>query len=139
LLTAFVEETHEIDKPLVNEALKELSFEEPDLPSPAFEHEETVSPTVQGAPPLDDRLARIEKKYAKLNADRSEKEAILERLSSQGSILEYLINQQQNQFGQLDDQLKKISAQIDRLRQTLLVDGKRGKDKETPGVKIRKL
>jgi len=139
LLSAFVEETHEIDTQLMNDTLKELSFEEPDLPSPAFEHEETVSPIVQGAPPLDDRLARIEKKYAKLNADRSEKEAILERLSSQGSILEYLINQQQNQFGQLDDQLKKISAQIDRLRQTLLVDGKRGKDKETPGGKIRKL
>ena len=139
LLSAFVEETHEIDKPLVDEALKELSFEEPDLPSPTFEHEETVSQAVQGSPPLDDRLARIEKKYAKLNADRSEKEAILERLSSQGSILEYLINQQQNQFGQLDDQLKKISAQIDRLRQTLLVDGKRGGDKETPGVKVRKI
>jgi len=108
LLSAFVEETHEIDTQLMNDTLKELSFEEPDLPSPAFEHEETVSPIVQGAPPLDDRLARIEKKYAKLNADRSEKEAILERLSSQGSILEYLINQQQNQFGQLDDQLKKM-------------------------------
>ena len=139
LLSAFVEETHEIDTQLMNDTLKELSFEEPDLPSPAFEHEETVSPIVQGAPPLDDRLSRIEKKYAKLNADRSEKEAILERLSSQGSILEYLINQQQNQFGQLDDQLKKISAQIDRLRQTLLVDGKRGKDKETPGVKVRNI
>ena len=139
LLSAFVEETYEIDKPLVDEALKELSFEEPDLQSPGFERKEAVSQAVQGSPPLDDRLARIEKKYAKLSADRSEKEAILERLSSQGSILEYLINQQQNQFGQLDDQLKKISAQIDRLRQTLLVDGKRREHKETPGVKVRKI
>lgn len=125
LLSAFVEETHEIDMDLVNDAVNELAFDEPGLRPTSFEAQKRMAQTVQDTTSLDDRLARIEENYAKLNANRSEKEAILERLSSQGSILEYLINQQQNQFGQFDDQLKKISAQIDRLRQALLVDGKR--------------
>jgi general secretion pathway protein A len=125
LLSAFVEETREIDMDLVNDAVNELSFEESGVQPPSFDKQKSVLQPAPGSTHLDDRLSRIEENYAKLNANRSEKEAILERLSSQGSILEYLINQQQNEFGQFDDQLKKISAQIDRLRQTLLVDGKR--------------
>lgn len=130
LLSAFVEETREIDLELVRDAVNELSFEESRMQQVSFDADRTVPPRVQSTPSLDDRLARIEENYAKLNASRSEKEAILERLSSQGSILEYLINQQQNQFGQFEDQLKKISAQIDRLRQAVLVDGKRSGQQE---------
>lgn len=130
LLSAFVEETREIDLELVKDAVNELSFEETRMQQVSFEAEHTVPPRVSSTPSLDDRLARIEENYAKLNASRSEKEAILERLSSQGSILEYLINQQQSQFGQFEEQLKKISAQIDRLRQAVLVDGKRSERQE---------
>ena len=125
LLSAFVEESREIDMTLVDDAVNELSFEESRLQSSDGQHEQTVPTRVQSSSSLDDRLAKIEENYAKLNADRSEKEAILERLSSQGSILEYLINQQQSQFGRFDDQLKKLSAQIDRLRQAVLVDNKK--------------
>jgi len=130
LLSAFVEETREIDMELVNDALTELSFDE-SVSSPSGFSASTSNQQSMPSSNLDDRLARIEENYAKLNANRSEKEAILERLSSQGSILEYLINQQQNQFGQFDGQLKKISAQIDRLRQTILVDGKRSSIEES--------
>ena len=125
LLSAFVEETREIDNELVSDAINELSFEETRLQQPETEAEKTPVPRIYTGGSLDDRLARIEENYAKLNASRSEKEAIIERLSSQGSILEYLINQQQNQFGQFEEQLRKISAQIDRLRQAVLVEGKR--------------
>jgi hypothetical protein len=125
LLSAFVEETHQIDMDLVNDAVHELAFDGPEAQSRSFDKQTSVVASAHGTTSLDDRLARIEENYAKLNANRSEKEAILERLSSQGSILEYLINQQNNQFGRFDDQLKKISAQIDRLRQALLVDSKR--------------
>ena len=131
LLSAFVEETREIDIALVNDAVNELSFEESRLQSPDLSPERTVPARVQSSSTLDDRLARIEENYAKLNADRSEKEAIMERLSSQGSILEYLINQQQNQFGRFDDQLRKLSAQIDRLRQAVLVDAKKSDHQES--------
>jgi putative secretion ATPase (PEP-CTERM system associated) len=131
LLSAFVEETKEVDIELVKDAVNELSFEEMQIPlavanSPSSKNLKTSIPAS-----LDDRLAQIEENYAKLNASRSEKEAILERLTSQGSILEYLINQQQNQFSQFEDQLKKISSQIDRLRQMVLVDGKRSEHQET--------
>jgi len=139
LLSAFVEETREIDMALADDAINELSFEESGQQTHSFETQRGVPLPVQNTTTLDDRLARIEENYAKLNANRSEKEAILERLSSQGSILEYLINQQQNQFGQFDDQLKKISAQIDRLRQTVLVDEKRSEHQESLGLKSRKV
>ena len=131
LLSAFVEETKDIDIELVKDAVNELSFDEAgDQPVSAdFErmavHKERVPST------MDERLAQIEENYAKLNASRSEKEAMLERLSSQGSILEYLINQQQSQFSQFEEQLKKISAQIDRLRQMILVDGKPSSHQDT--------
>lgn len=132
LLSAFVEETRTIDMDMVNDAVNELSFED--------EHQingeerratataESVSPArriITGSS-LDDRVARIEEKYSKLSSSRAENESIIERLSSQGSILEYLINQQQKQFGQIEDQLKRISAQIERLRQVLVSDNRRG-------------
>ena len=139
LLSAFVEETREIDMALVNDAVSELSFEEVGVPSPGLPLESGNSRGINSGN-LDDRIARIEENYTKLNADRSEKEAILDRLSSQGSILEYLINQQQNQFGHFNDQLKKISSQLDRLRQTLLVDEKRlAEHQATVGIKPRKI
>ncbi len=130
LLSAFVEETKDIDIELVKDAVNELSFEESRMQDMELGFDQTVPPRVSSALTLDDRLARIEENYAKLNASRSEKEAILERLSSQGSILEYLINQQQSQFGQFEDQLKKISAQIDRLRQAILVEKKNTEHQE---------
>ena len=131
LLSAFVEETREIDMTLVNDAVNELSFEEARLQTPEelaahMSHQSHPGNGSRnaGGSTLDDRLARIEENYAKLSSGQAEREAVLERLSSQGSILEYLINQQQNQFGQFEDQLKKISAQVERLRQALLGDGK---------------
>lgn len=130
LLSAFVEETKEIDIELVKDAVNELSFEETQLTANMSNERIHSSSSRPVAGTMEDRLAQIEENYAKLNAQRSEKEAILERLSSQGSILEYLINQQQNQFNQFEDQLKKISSQIDRLRQMLLVDGKRAEYQE---------
>ncbi len=130
LLSAFVEETREIDVELVKDAVTELSFEELQPSALSVGSEFNGGPRNQTAVTMDDRLALIEENYAKLNASRSEKEAILERLSSQGSILEYLINQQQNQFSHFEDQLKKISAQIDRLRQMILVEGKRPEHQE---------
>ncbi|SEA44610.1 putative secretion ATPase, PEP-CTERM locus subfamily [Desulfuromusa kysingii] len=133
LLSAFVEETKVIDMDLVQDALTELSFDEPVMQGSGFDASSGPHDPVD----LNSRLARIEDNYAKLNANRSEKEAILERLSSQGSILEYLINQQQTQFGQFDDHLKKISAQIDRLRQSLLVDGKRSSIEESMGLRSK--
>ena len=128
LLSAFVEETKQISVQLVEESIKELSFDAPELAA------ESVASASEGAPPqessailaiIDERLSKIEENYSKVIASRTEKEAILERLSSQGSILEYLINQQQNQFSQFEEQLKKISAQIDRLRHAVLVNGGR--------------
>lgn len=133
LLSAFVEESKEIDLELVKDAVSELSFDEPQIQDVGYVGEQTVPPRVSNTPTMDDRLARIEENYAKLNASRSEKEAILERLSSQGSILEYLINQQQSQFGRFEDQLKKISAQIDRLRQAVLIDNKQ-EERQAPIV-----
>lgn len=131
LLSAFVEETRDIDIELVKDAVNELSFEEVQVPVNTADSDRVSSPSGMVSASLDDRLALIEENYAKLNASRSEKEAILERLSSQGSILEYLINQQQGQFNQFEEQLKKISSQIDRLRQMILVDGKRSEHQET--------
>ena len=124
LLSAFVEETHEISDQLTQDAIKELSFESAGQPASVSSSSATVPPRLEQNPSLDDRLARIEESYARINASRSENEAILERLTSQGSIIEYLINQQQNQFSHLDEQLKKLSAQIDRLRQAILVDSR---------------
>jgi putative secretion ATPase (PEP-CTERM system associated) len=132
MLSAFVEETRDIDMDMVHDAINELSFEE-ELPESAEERAATASAErvpqarriITGSS-LDDRVSRIEENYAKLSSARSQNEAIIERLSSQGSILEYLINQQQKQFGQIEEQLKRISAQVERLRQAVLTDNRRG-------------
>ncbi|MCK4622662.1 MAG: XrtA-associated ATPase [Desulfuromonadales bacterium] len=137
LLSAFVEETRHIDIELVKDAVNELSFEDAPLPASSVEMERVIGHRERMPSPVEDRLAQIEENYAKLNASRSEKEAILERLSSQGSILEYLINQQQGQFGRFEEQLKKISSQIDRLRQMILVEGKRTGHQETLMLETR--
>lgn len=122
LLSAFVEESYEINLQMVQDAISELSFEQhavqEDQSSPRF-----------AADSHDLRLTQIENRYEQLNRGREEREAILDRLKSQGSILEYLINQQQGQFGRIDDRLKTLSAQIDRLRQAILV-----KDKGFDGI-----
>ncbi len=109
MLSAFVEETHEISLDLIEDAISELSFETPVSQS---------LPSSQN----DDYFSNIEKNIAKLTASRSEQEAILDRLSSQGTILEYLINQQQSQYTKIEEQLKKNSTQIERLRIAVLKD-----------------
>jgi putative secretion ATPase (PEP-CTERM system associated) len=123
LLSCFVEESKQIGIDLVKEAIEELSFETADS-SYESNNRGAASPVVGEAGglfvALNERLMKIEDNYSKVVADRTGKEAILERLSSQGSILEYLINQQQSQFSQFEDRLKKISVQIDRLRQAIL-------------------
>ncbi len=119
LLSAFVEETRDITLELVDDAINELSFGSPS----AIVHPTLQSGTFVGN---DERLARIEENFAKLSANRAEQEAILERLSSQGSILEYLINQQHSQFAKIEEQLKKTSAQIERLRAAVLKEGGKG-------------
>ncbi len=131
MLSAFVEETRDIDMDMVHDAINELSFEE-EYRAGAEERGETapadnISPArriITGSS-LDDRVSRIEENYAKLSSARSQNEAIIERLSSQGSILEYLINQQHKQFGEIEEQMKKISAQVERLRQAVLTDNRR--------------
>lgn len=131
LLSAFVDETREITLDLVADAIQELSFEQADS---------SVADTVTGAQSanLNQRLETIEEKYLLLTADRKERETVLERLSSQGSILEYLINQQQGQFQKIEERLKSLSAQIDRLRQALLVQGQRAGFQEALLVEPRK-
>lgn len=124
LLSAFVEESHEINLQMVQDAISELSFEQHAV-------QENQSPSHLEADSFNLRLAQIENRYEQINRGREEQEAIMDRLTSQGSILEYLINQQQNQFGRFDGQLKTISAQIDRLRQLLLVDSKRSSIEES--------
>ncbi|SRR6056297_737630 len=132
MLSAFVEETRDIDMDMVHDAINELSFEEESRESA---EERGAAASVERIPQarriitgssLDDRVSRIEENYAKLSSARSQNEAIIERLSSQGSILEYLINQQHKQFGEIEEQMKKISAQVERLRQAVLVDNRRG-------------
>ncbi len=137
LLSAFVEETRHIDIELVKDAVNELSFEDAPLLASSVETERVIGHRERVPSPVEERLAQIEENYAKLNASRSEKEAILERLSSQGSILEYLINQQQGQFGRFEEQLNKISSQIDRLRLMILVEGQRTGHQETLMLETR--
>ena len=119
MLSAFVEETHDISVDLIDDAIKELSFD---------------SPSSQGSltDKKEDHVSDIEKSVAKILASRAEQEAILDRLSSQGTILEYLINQQQSQYAKIEEQLKKNSAQIERLRTAILNENSSGDKKFIP-------
>lgn len=139
MLSAFVDETRQISMDLVNDAVNELSFEEehPGTTNPDV-HQTVSQQRIPGSSSLDERVARIEEHYAKLSAARMESEAVLERLSSQGSILEYLINQQQKQFGQIEEYLKRISANIDRLRQVVLSDNKRSPQQDVIKLETRR-
>ncbi len=116
MLSAFVEETHDISVDLIDDAIKELSFNSP-------------SPESQLPGKNEPQVSDIEKNIAKILASRAEQEAILDRLSSQGTILEYLINQQQSHYAKIEEQLKKNSAQIERLR-TAILDGNNNEDKK---------
>ncbi|MFO7766136.1 MAG: XrtA-associated ATPase [Pelovirga sp.] len=138
MLSAFVEETRSIDMDMVSDAINELSFEDEGAVGRG-ESWQDLSPArrITSGSSLDDRVSRIEEHYAKLNAARTETDAIIERLSSQGSILEYLINQQQKQYNQIEEHLKKMSAQIDRLRQVVLTEGRRGSQQDV--VKLEPL
>ncbi len=121
LLSAFVEDTREISKALVEEAVRELSFKD-EATTTRQETPEETGEAVRSR--LDERLSRIEKRFARLSHHRAEMEGLLERVSSQGSIIEYLINQQQKQFAQFEEQLKGMTTQLERLRQQLAADGR---------------
>ncbi|MCF6177923.1 MAG: XrtA-associated ATPase [Geopsychrobacter sp.] len=118
LVSAFAEETKLIERDLVCDAIEELSirpadsqgFSEDDL-----SRQETVVPTTALPEDLNQRLNEIEANYALLNAARIEREGVLERLSGQGSILQYLINQQQKQFKRIEENLAELANKIDRI------------------------
>ncbi|PLX88173.1 MAG: ATPase [Desulfuromonas sp.] len=114
LLAAFVEETREIALSLVRESIDELALENPEeSPVPGF-----VEALEQGS--IGARLDQIEENYLRLSAASAERESVLDRLSSQGRILEYMINQQQHQFSKFDDDIKRVSDKLELLRQLLL-------------------
>lgn len=102
MLSAFVEETHQISLELMMDAVEELSFDEPDSDAMS-----------------DNHVDQIEQNYGKLNASRFENESIMERLSSQANILQYLVNTQQKHAHDFDERLKNICAQINYLRRFL--------------------
>ncbi len=128
MLSAFVEETHEISNDLIDDAVSELSFGKGQATGRKITSETRDSQPLPAN--IDERLSRIEDNYARLSANRAEQEAILERLSSQGSILEYLINQQQSQFTKIEEQLKKNSAQVERLRAAVLGESTKSEQRE---------
>lgn len=110
LLSAFVEETRQISLELVMDAVDELSFEEP--------HSDAISEknASLGLQKTEKRAHQIEQNYSKLNASRCETESIMERLSSQGNILQYLINTQQKKFYEFNERLNDHSVQINYLQ-----------------------
>lgn len=120
LLAAFVEETKEITSHLVEEASEELSLLESIGPQVELE---SVSDKMS---PLKNRIDVIEAQFTQLNLAKAERESMLERLSSQGSILEYLIGQQQKQFNQFEESLKEITRQLDKLRDMLVSQSEQG-------------
>lgn len=124
LLSAFVEETRSISIELAEEAIKELSFKNEGADAPQAASGET---SVKEKSLLDERLDRIEKRFAQLNRNRAEMEGLLERVSSQGSIIEYLINQQQKQFVQFEDQLKGVADQLEHIREQLSSNGRQAR------------
>ena len=138
LLSAFVEESKSIDAELVREAIEELSFDRPETthkqadvssaPAPQQQvviAEEPEQKRHQHRSRRDERLGKIEKGFEQLIENRADHDFVLERLTSQGSILEYLINQQQNQFNQFEGQLQEIAGQIERLRQEMQAEKER--------------
>lgn len=118
LLAAFVEETRTVSMDMVRESISDLSMNDISTPTP-LPVDSNGMENSERTETMDQRIARIEENYLKLNMARAEREAMLERLSSQSSILEYLINQQQKQFTQFEDNLKRISGQLERLRQLI--------------------
>lgn len=116
LLSAFVEDTHQLSLELVVDAVEELSFEESAQPKANDE----LTPLTQQTE--GDRRVQIEQNYGKLNISRTEKESIIERLSSQGSILSYLLNQQQKQFAHFEEKLEDIYTQLGSIQESIRDD-----------------
>jgi len=114
LLAAFVDETRYIDVDLVREAITELTLE-PVL-NPAAESSTSPSQCVtETHPHLEVRLARMENEYSRFNSLRSERAALQERLTSQGRLLEYLINIQQSQFREVGERLRTITEKVEKM------------------------
>lgn len=119
LLSAFVDDSKVISADLVREAMHELALE------PELNPQKEIAEVQLSAGPLvpssfETHLARIEKEYTRLSSLQAERESVQERLTSQGRLLEYLINKQQNQFREISESLKEITGQVDRLWQMLM-------------------
>ena len=114
LLSTFVEEKKEVDEDLVIEAIEELSIEALNgskaetLPVAATAHNQISTS-------IEERLFRMEKDIALLTG----KCAAIENTPDRGKILEYLINQQQQQYNIFEDKLKKMNYLINKLKQLL--------------------
>lgn len=119
LLSAFVENTHQISLELVQEAVEELSFDVPETSEESGDEPKQFKQRSEG-----DRRLQIEQNYSKLNVSRSEKESIMERLSSQGAILSYLLNKQQKHFDHFEEKLEEISNQINSIQRVIQNDSK---------------
>jgi len=119
LLAAFVDGTREPGLELAQECADELSIIDHSLTNHGCETKPGLL-SDESSLSIEQRLARVESNYLKLNAARIEREEMFDRLSSQGSILEYLINQQQKQFTQFEENQKNISLQIEKLKQLVL-------------------
>ena len=113
LLSAFVEEKHEINEDLVYEAVEELSI----VPT------KTTEPEISALlPPENDKTESIEKRLSVIEGRFSsliDRDAALDKLSNQGSILEYLILQHQKQYDLFESNLKKMNFLINKLKQML--------------------
>jgi len=114
LLAVFVDETKHIDMELVRETITELTLE----PSSKTTHKSDnpqLPSVVANHPHLEERLAKMENEMTRVNAIRSDRAAIQERLSSQGRLLEYLINIQQSHFREVGERLRSLTEKVERM------------------------
>ena len=114
LLAAFVDEVKQIDVELVHEAVSELKVEEIAMPKEEAAQARNQNAVLM-APHLEERLARMEDQYAMLNSLHPERAKLLERVTSQGRLLEYLINIQQSQFRRIGENLEVISGKVNKI------------------------
>ncbi len=110
LLTLFVEEKNEITGDLVREAIDELSIIPQQTSAADFS---TALPTESAKiDSIEKRLSDIEDHFSSL----IDRDAALEKLASQGNILEYLIIQHQKQYDLFELNLKKMNYLINKLK-----------------------
>ncbi len=114
LLSAFVDEKKHINMDLVREAVTELTLE-PASKTKMKPQDTQIQSVAVTHSQLEERLTRMENEQAQFNSFRSERAAFQERLSSQGRLLEYLINIQQSQFREVGERLKAITAKFEKV------------------------